>query len=58
MVYIIQVKNLRYSIYVNKKVCSVVVLQIVGEGSLYNGQWKWYDFCGRLIWELFQSVWC
>lgn len=37
MVYIIQVKNLRYLIYVNKKVCSVDVLQIVGEGSLYNG---------------------
>lgn len=58
MVYIIQVKNLRYLIYVNKKVCSVDVLQIVGEGSLYNGQWQRYDFCGRLIWELFQSVWC
>lgn len=58
MVYIIQVKNLRYLTYVNKKACSAVVLQTVGEGSLHNGQWKWHDFCGRSTWELFQSAWC
>lgn len=58
MVYIIQVKNLRYLTYVNKKACSAVVLQTVGEGSLHNGQWQQHDFCGRSTWELFQSAWC
>lgn len=39
MVYIIQVKNLRYLTYVNKRACSADVLQTVGEGSLHNGQY-------------------
>lgn len=44
MVYIIQVKNLRYLTYVNKKACSADVLQTVEEGSLHNGQWQWHDY--------------